>query len=316
MTTTSATTPALRAQPRADVLAERIFRLAAAAAAAALLAVLALMLVKLGQVSAPAWLQRGDELLAGSRWAPGRGSFGVLAFLYGTLVTSAIAMILAVPVAVGTALFLSEAASEAVRRMIVPLVDLLAAVPSVVYGLWGIFVLVPALRPFEQWLAGTLGKAIPLFEGPVPGVGYLTAGVVLAVMILPIISAVSREVFLAVPRDQREAALALGATRWETIRLAVLPASRAGVLGAAILGLGRALGETIAVTMVIGNAPRISTSVLAPGSTMASLIANEFSEATSPLHLEALVAVGLLLFVVALVVNVLARLLTRGVIRR
>jgi phosphate transport system permease protein len=316
MTTASVATPARRARSRADGLAERGFRLTAAAAAAALLAVLALMLVKLGQVSAPAWLERGDELLAGSRWAPGRGSFGVLPFLYGTLLTSAIAMVLAVPVAVGTALFLSEAASEPLRRMVAPLVDLLAAVPSVVYGLWGILVLVPALRPFEQWLAATLGGTIPLFQGPVPGVGYLTAGVVLAIMILPIISAVSREVFLAVPREQREAALALGATRWETIRMAVLPASRAGVLGAAVLGLGRALGETIAVTMVIGNSPRISASVLAPGYTMASLIANEFAEATSPLHLEALVAVGLLLFAVALAVNILARLLTRGVIRR
>jgi phosphate transport system permease protein len=316
MTTASAATPAGRAQPRSGALAERGFRLVAAAAAATLLAVLALMLVKLGQVSAPAWLEHGDELLAGSRWAPGRGSFGVLPFLYGTLLTSAIAMVLAVPVAVGTALFLSEAAPERVRRLVTPLVDLLAAVPSVVYGLWGIFVLVPILRPFEQWLAGTLGGTIPLFQGPVAGVGYLSAGVVLAVMILPIISAVSREVFLAVPREQREAALALGATRWETIRIAVLPASRAGVLGAAILGLGRALGETIAVTMVIGNAPRISASVLAPGYTMASLIANEFSEATRPLHLEALVAVGLLLFAVALAVNILARLLTRGVIRR
>jgi phosphate transport system permease protein len=316
MTTAGAAALARRSQRRSGVLAERGFRLAAAAAAAALLAVLALMLLKLGQVSAPAWLQRGDELLAGSRWAPGRGSFGVLPFLYGTLLTSAIAMVLAVPVAVGTALFLSEAAPEPVRRLVAPLVDLLAAVPSVVYGLWGILVLVPALRPVEQWLADSLGATIPLFQGPVAGVGYLTAGVVLAIMILPIISAVSREVFLAVPREQREAALALGATRWETIRLAVLPASRAGVLGAAILGLGRALGETIAVTMVIGNSPRISASVLAPGYTMASLIANEFSEATRPLHLEALVAVGLLLFAVALAVNILARLLTRGVIRR
>jgi phosphate transport system permease protein len=316
MTTASVATPAGRVRPRADGLAERVFRLVAAAAAAALLAVLALMLVKLGQVSAPAWLQRGDELLAGGRWAPGRGSFGVLPFLYGTLLTSAIAMVLALPVAVGTALFLSEAAPAPVGRLVAPLVDLLAAVPSVVYGLWGIFVLVPALRPVEQWLADTLGRTVPLFQGPVPGVGYLTAGVVLAIMILPIISAVSREVFLTVPREQREAALALGATRWETIRIAVLPASRAGVLGAAILGLGRALGETIAVTMVIGNSPRISASVLAPGYTMASLIANEFSEATRPLHLEALVAVGLLLFAVALAVNILARLLTTGVTRR
>ena len=316
MTTISAATLARKAQPATGRRAERAFRLAAASAAAAMLAVLAVMLAKLGQISAPAWLEHGRELLAGTRWAPGRGSFGVVPFLYGTLLTSAIAIILAVPVAVATALFLSEVAPGWVRRLLAPLVDLLAAVPSVVYGLWGIFVLVPTLRPLEQWLARTFGEAIPLLRGPAPGVGYLTAGVVLAIMILPVISAVSREVFLTVPRDQREAALALGATRWETIRIAVLPASRSGVLGAAVLGLGRALGETIAVTMVIGNSPSVRASLLAPGYTMASVIANEFSEATSPLHLEALIAVGLLLFAVALLVNVLARLLTRGAVRR
>jgi phosphate transport system permease protein len=293
--------------------AEVAFRVIAASAAAALLAVLALMLFKLGQASGPAWSQRGTQLLTGTRWAPSRGFFGGLPFVYGTLVTSLIAIVLAVPVALATSLFLTEIARARTRRILGPFVDLLAAVPSVVYGLWGILVLVPTLRPFEQWLSRTLGGAIPIFAGPANGLGYLTAGIVLAIMILPTISAVSREIFLKVPRDQREAALALGATRWEAIRTAVLPASRPGIVGAIILGLGRALGETIAVTIVIGNSPSISKSILAPGYTMPSVIANEFSEATNALHLEALLAIGLMLFGVTLIVNIAARLLvSRG----
>ena len=291
--------------------AETAFRAVSVSAAGALLIVLALMLVKLGLVSAPALRAAGGQLLTGTRWAPSRGIFGGLPFVYGTVVTSLIAIVLAVPVALGTALLLSDVAPARLRSLLSAFVDLLAAVPSVVYGLWGILVLVPAVRPFQQWLGRTLGNVIPIFRPPAPGIGYLTAGILLAIMILPTISAVSREVFLKVSRDQREAALALGATRWEMIRTAVLPASRSGVIGAVILGLGRALGETIAVTIVIGNSPNISTSILAPGYTMPSLIANEFSEATSPLHLQALVAVGMMLFVVTLVVNIFARLLVR-----
>jgi len=273
--------------------------------------VLALMLFKLGQVSAPVWSSKGIQLVTGSRWAPSAGAFGALPMVYGTLVTSAIALLIACPVALGTALFVSEAAPKRLKGPISALTDLLAAVPSVVYGLWGIFVLVPAIRPLQQWLARTLGSKIPLFAPPAPGVSYLTAGLILAIMILPTISALSREVLSGVPRSLREAALSLGATRWESIRMGVLPSARSGIIGAIMLGLGRAFGETIAVTMVIGNSPTLSKSILAPGYTMASVIANEFSEATGPLHIEALIAVGLLLFAVTLVVNILARFLVR-----
>lgn len=254
-------------------------------------------------------------MVTGTHWYPNRGEFGALPMIYGTLVTSALALVLAVPVALGAALFVTEAAPRRLRRPIASVIDLLAAVPSVVFGLWGIFVLVPALRPFERWLAESFGR-IPLFAPPAPGVGYLTAAVILAIMILPTISAVSREVILTVPRELREAAFAVGATRWEVIRLAVLPPARMGIFGAGILGLGRALGETIAVTMVIGNSPAFSKSILAPGYTLASVIANEFSEATGPFHIEALVAVGLLLFAITLIVNVLARLAIRRTGRR
>jgi len=267
------------------------------------------MLFKLGQASAPAWSARSAELVTGTRWAPSRGVYGGLPFIYGTLVTSFIAVLIGVPIALGTALFLSDVASRRTRSIVAPLVDLLAAVPSVVYGLWGIFVLVPTLKPFERWLSNSFGDSIPLFRGPASGFGYLTAGIILAIMIIPTVSAISREVFLKVPREQREAALALGSTRWEMIRTAVLPVSRPGVVGAVILGLGRALGETIAVTMVIGNAPAIASSILHPGYTMPSVIANEFSEATSALHVPALIAVGMTLFGVTLAVNIVARIL-------
>ena len=291
---------------------ELAFRGLAGLAAGALLVVLAYMLVRLGQTSAPAWQQRTGQLLTGTTWAPSEGKFGGLPFVYGTLITAIIAIVLAVPVALGTALFVTELASRRLRTTVAPFIDLLAAVPSVVYGLWAIVVLVPALQMVETWLANTIGHAIPLFAGPAPGVSYLTAGIVLAIMILPTISAVSREVFLTVPREQREAAYALGATKWESIRLAVLPGSRSGIVAAVILGLGRALGETIAVTIVIGNSPTLSKSLLAPGYTMASVIANEFSETSSPLHLEALIAIGVLLFAVTLVVNILARVVIAG----
>ena len=269
------------------------------------------MLFKLGQVSAPVWSSKGADLITSARWAPSDGAFGALPMVYGTLVTSAIALLLAVPVALGTALFVSEAAPIRLKGPISALTDLLAAVPSVVYGLWGIFVLVPAIRPLQQWLAGTLGAKIPIFAPPAPGVSYLTAGLILAIMILPTISALSREVLTGVPRSLREASLSLGATKWESIRMGVLPSARSGIIGSIMLGLGRAFGETIAVTMVIGNSPALSKSILAPGYTMASVIANEFSEATGPLHIEALIAVGMLLFAVTLSVTILARFLVR-----
>jgi phosphate transport system permease protein len=235
--------------------------------------------------------------------------FGALPFIFGTVVSSLLALMIAVPVGIGAAIYLSELAPKAVRPPLTFLVELLAAIPSVVYGLWGIFILAPWLRTWVEPILGRTLGFLPLFQGPPYGVGMLAAGLILAIMIVPFITAVSREVLLAVPRTQREAALALGATGWETTRLAVLRYGRSGLLGAVLLGLGRALGETMAVTMLIGNRPEISLSLFAPGYTMASVIANEFTEATSDLYLGALIEIGLLLLVLTLAVNALARLL-------
>ena len=257
----------------------------------------------------PALHQFGLAFFTESDWDPVNGTFGAAPAVYGTVVSSAIAIILATPLAVGVAIFLSEFAPRRVRQPVAFLVDLLAAIPSVVYGLWGILVLVPFLREHVMsFIRDTLHLgALPLFSGPAYGPSMLAAGCILAIMILPYISAVTREVLLAVPRSQREAALALGATRWEMIWDAVLPYARSGIIGGIILGLGRALGETMAVTMVIGNAHDISASLFAPGYTMASLIANEFSEATNDLHLSSLMAVGAGLFIVTVIVNAIAR---------
>jgi phosphate transport system permease protein len=303
--------------PPAGIIAGRrradgVARWIALSGAVLLLVVLAAMLIRMGQVSAPIWKARGIGWVFGSVWAPSNGQFGALPLIAGTLVTSAIAVVIAAPIGIGTALFISELAPQKLRRPVGGLIDLLAAVPSVVYGLWGIFVLTPILRPIEQGLAKTLGRAIPLFAGPAPGPSFFVAGVILAIMILPTVSAVCREVFLTVPRDHKEAALALGSTRWESIRMSVLPQSRQGIVGALILGLGRALGETVAVVMVIGNTPTISKSILVPGYTMASSIANEFQEATGATQ-QALIGVGLVLFVIAVLVNVVARLLVRDI---
>jgi phosphate transport system permease protein len=248
-----------------------------------------------------------------SHWDPVAGEFGALPFIYGTLVSAFLALLIAVPLSLGAAIFLAELAASWVRPPIAFLIEMLAAVPSVVYGLWGIFVLVPWLRDWVQpALAGALGF-LPLFQGPPYGIGMLAAGVILAIMVVPYITSVSREVLLAVPRVQREAALGLGATRWETTRMAVLRYGRSGLIGAVLLGLGRALGETMAVTMVIGNRPEIALSLFAPGYTMASVLANEFTEATSDLYVSALVEIGLLLLLVTVLVNGLARLLVWSV---
>lgn len=257
----------------------------------------------------PALATAGWSFVTGSHWDVGRGQFGAAPAIYGTIVSSIIALILATPLALGVSIFLSEIAPKWMRQPVAFVVDLLAAIPSVVYGLWGIFVLIPLLRdPVGPFLRDTLKLGVtPLFSGPNYGYSMLAAGVILAIMILPFISAVTREVLLAVPQSQRDAALALGATKWEMIRDAVLPYARSGIIGGIILGLGRALGETMAVTMLIGNRPEISASLFAPGYTMASLIANEFSEATSDMHLSALMAVGAVLFVITLIVNALAR---------
>jgi phosphate transport system permease protein len=282
-----------------------------------LLIIVALLIFELILQSRPALHQFGWKFFTGSNWDPVSGDFGALPFIYGTLVSSLVALVIAVPLAVGVAVFTTEMCPKPLRGSLSFLTELLAAIPSVVYGLWGIFVLAPLLRVHVQpWLAKYFGWT-GLFTGPPFGIGMLAAGVILSIMIVPIIGSITREVLTAVPNHQREAALALGATRWEMIRVAVLRNARAGILGAIILGLGRALGETMAVTMVIGNTPQIAKSLFAPGYTMASVIANEFTEATGNLYLSALVEIGLGLFLVTVVVNILARLLvwsvTRGV---
>lgn len=259
--------------------------------------------------SAPSLQKFGLGFLTSQTWNPVAGSFGAFAFIYGTVVTSALALLIGAPIGLGTAIALNELVSGQVRGIFSALVELLAAIPSVVYGLWGIFVLAPILRAYvEPFLRTTIGF-LPLFSGPAYGVGMLAGGLILAIMIVPTIAAVSRDVLRAVPADQREAMLALGATRWETIQGAVLPYARTGILGGITLGLGRALGETMAVTMVIGNRPAISASLFAPGYTLASVIANEFVEATTDLHLAALTEIGLVLFGVTVTVNAVARLL-------
>jgi len=257
----------------------------------------------------------GFHFFAGTNWDPVAGDFGALPFIWGTVLTSVLALIISVPLGVGAAIFLSELAPARLSDSCTFLVELLAAVPSVIYGLLAIFTLVPLMRVYvEPFLKKTLGF-LPLFQGPAYGGGYLTAAVILAVMTFPFIISISREALLEVPRDQREAALALGATKWESTIQVVVPFARLGILGSIFLGLARALGETMAVTMVIGNDPNIHLSLLAPGYTMASLIANEFREANDALHLSALVEIALVLFLITIVINALARLLviaTRG----
>ena len=263
----------------------------------------------------PALRHFGFSFFTTSDWDDVAGKFGAAPAVFGTLVSSILALIIATPLAIGVAIFLSEFAPRWLRQPVAFLVDLLAAIPSVVYGLWGIIVLVPFLRDtVMSFIRDSLHLGgLPLFSGPAYGPSMLAAGCILAIMILPYISAVTREVLMAVPRSQREAALALGATRWEMIWDAVLPYARSGIIGGVILGLGRALGETMAVTMVIGNRPEVAVSLFAPGYTMASVIANEFTEATSEIYLSALIEIGLLLFVVTIVVNALARLLVWSV---
>jgi phosphate transport system permease protein len=251
----------------------------------------------------------GRTFLWSQVWDPVFNRFGALPFIYGTLVTSALGLLIAVPLGLGAAIFLAELAPRRLSDNLTFLIDLLAAVPSVIYGLLGVFVLVPLMRTeIQPALKRVLGFT-PLFRGPAYGIGLLTAGLVLAVMIVPFIISVSREVLLAVPGDQREAALALGATRWEATWKAVVPYARTGIMGSVFLALARALGETMAVTMVIGNNPRIAASLFAPGYSIASVLANEFSEATGNLYLSALIELGLVLFLLTFVLNGLARLL-------
>jgi phosphate transport system permease protein len=257
----------------------------------------------------------GLRFFTTSIWNPVTGEFGAAPFIFGTVLSSILALILAVPLSMGTALLLTELCPPFLRRILGTAIELLAAIPSVIYGLWGIFVLAPLLRlHVEPWLAQHFGWT-GLFEGPSYGIGMLAAGIILAIMILPIIASVTREVIMAVPRQQREGVLALGATKWEMLRMGVLRNARAGILGAIILGLGRAVGETMAVTMVIGNRPEISRSLFAPGYTLASVIANEFSEAPDRLYVSSLVEIALVLFILTLIVNALARLMVWSVTR-
>jgi len=257
----------------------------------------------------------GIQFFFRQAWDPVSGDFGALPFIYGTLVSSFLALLLAVPLAIGVAIFLTEMCPNVLRGPLSFMTELLAAIPSVVYGLWGVFVLVPLLRehinPILKRAFGWTG----MFEGPNYGIGMLAAGVILAIMILPIVSSLTREVMTAVPHTQREAVLALGATRWEMIRMGVLRNARIGIVGSVILGLGRALGETMAVTMLIGNRPEIARSLFAPGYSMASVIANEFSEASDDLYLSALIEIGLALFIVTIIVNALAQVLVWAVTR-
>jgi phosphate transport system permease protein len=249
-------------------------------------------------------------------WDPVNGHFSALPFLYGTLVSSFLALLLAVPLAIGVAVFLTEMCPGALRAPLAFITELLAAIPSVIYGLWAVFILVPLLRErLNPFFIKTLGWTGFFGDDNPTGLGFVAAGIILAIMILPIISSLTREVMTAVPISQREAVLALGATRWEMIRMGVLRNARIGIVGAIILGLGRALGETMAVTMVIGNSPEIHRSLLANGSSMASVIANEFAEASGDLHLSALMEIGLALFAVTIVVNAFARLLVWAVTR-
>ena len=296
---------------------DRIYELLTTACALVVPALVVSIAVAIFAAAWPAFAKLGLSIVTSSNWDVAGGHFGAAPAVFGTLVSSAVALVIATPLAIGVAIFLSEFSPVWLRQPVGFLVDLLAAIPSVVYGLWGIFVLIPLLREHVMpFLRDTLHLgATPFFSGPAYGPSMLAAGVILAIMALPYISAVSREVLMAVPRSQREAALALGATRWEMIRDAVIPYARSGIIGGIMLGLGRALGETMAVTMLIGNRPEISASLLAPGYTMASLIANEFSEATNDLHLSALMAVGAVLFILTLIVNAVARWLVWSVAR-
>jgi phosphate transport system permease protein len=270
----------------------------------------ALLLRELIRGAWPALSAFGLGFLFSSAWNPVTGEFGALPFIYGTIVSSMLALLIGVPLSLGIAVYLTEIASSRVRAILSPVVELLAAIPSVIIGLWGIFVLAPFVREhLAPPLMNYLGF-LPLFKGPAYGYSVLTAGLVLAIMIIPIISSVSREAILAVPSLQKEGSLALGATRFETIISVVLPYAKGAIFGAVMLGLGRAIGETMAVTMVIGNNPQIFTSLLHPGYTMAAVIANEFTEATDDVYLAALIEVGLVLFAISMVVNIVARAIT------
>ena len=303
------TPAAVAAQIEGTSYGDRIYRWATTGFALLIPSLLLVIAWEVFRAGWPALRTFGPGFFTSSAWDPVNGSFGAAPAVYGTIVSSILALIIATPLAVGVAIFLSEFAPNWIRQPIAFFVDLLAAIPSVVYGLWGVLVMVPFIREhIMPFVKDTLHLGdFPLFSGAAYGPSMFAAGCILAIMVLPYISAVTREVLRAVPRSQREAALALGATRWEMIWDAVLPYARSGIVGGVILGLGRALGETMAVTMVIGNRHELSASLFQPGYTMASLIANEFAEATNDLHVSSLMAVGAGLFVVTVIVNAIAR---------
>ena len=286
--------------------ADSLFALLALVCGLLVLLVLAYMVFSTTRTALPVFGKSGISFVTSSEWNPAAGRYGILVFIYGTVVTSIIALVIAVPLSVGIALFLTEYCPRWLRGPITYAVDLLAAVPSVIYGLWGVFVLLPLfLQPAADFLAKYLGF-IPIFSGPASGLSYFGAGVILAIMITPIVSSLCREVLNTVPRVDRDAAYALGATKWEMIRQVVLPRSRGGIVGAVMLGLGRALGETIAVALLVGSAIRISPSIVQPGHTMAAVIANNFAEANAE-TIQALVGIGVVLFALTIVINMAAR---------
>jgi phosphate transport system permease protein len=310
MATAQSSVPVL--PPLGSRAPDTTFKWAAFAAAVVILALIALVGLELYFGARLAIAKYGIGFLGSTAWDPVSDNYGALPFIFGTLVSSLLALLIAVPLGVATALFLTELAPFRIRQPIIIAVEMLAAVPSVIFGLWGIFILIPWLRDhLFLWLKHSLGF-LPLFKGPIYGVSMLAGGIIVAIMILPIVTSISREILRSVPGLQREAAYALGATRWEVIRIAVLSYARRGLFGAAVLGLGRALGETMAVTMVIGNRPEISASLFAPGYTLASVIANEFAEATSDLYLNALFELGLVLFAVTILVNIVAQVMLRS----
>ena len=288
---------------------DEIARLITFLFAASVVLITVLLVYELWQGSALPRHQFGLSFFRTSIWDPVFDQFGALPFIYGTIVTSAVALLIAVPLGIGAAIFLAELAPLRLSDTLEFFIDLLAAVPSVIYGLLGIFIIVPLMRQVIQPQLKQVLGFLPLFKGPAFGLGFLTAGMVLAIMIIPYIISVSREILLSVPRDQREAALALGATRWESTWKVVVPFARAGIIGSIFLALARALGETMAVTMVIGNTPIISASLLSPGDSIASVIASQFKEATGELYTQSLIELGLVLFLLTFILNGLARIM-------
>ncbi|MBM4162597.1 MAG: phosphate ABC transporter permease subunit PstC [Ignavibacteria bacterium] len=304
----------VKISPRRN-LGDVVFKYTTLTFAVIVLLLVVLMAYEMYVESKPSLAKFGWDFFTSSTWDPVREEYGALPFIFGTMMSSLLALLIALPLSLGIAIFLSEMAPHWLERALSFLVELLAGIPSIVYGLWGIFVLVPWIRTSVEPLLSTHLGFLPLFRGAPYGFGMLAAGFILSIMILPIISSISRDVLKAVPQGQREASLAIGATKWESIRI-ILKDAKSGILGATLLGLGRAIGETMAVTMVIGNRPTISLSLFDPGYTMASVLANEFTEATTSMYVSALVEIALLLFVITIIVNILARFLVWSVTKK